>query len=52
MHFAGLVRLPLRTGATFVHDWFALGLGLLGVTDVAPAASHRTAARADACSSR
>jgi hypothetical protein len=24
-----LVRLPLRTGATFVHDWFALGLGLL-----------------------
>ena len=29
MYFTGLVRLPLRTGATFVHDWFALGLGLL-----------------------
>lgn len=29
MHFTGLVRLPLRSGATFVHDWFALGLGLL-----------------------
>jgi formate dehydrogenase subunit gamma len=29
MYFTGLVRLPWRTGATFVHDWFALGLGLL-----------------------
>jgi formate dehydrogenase subunit gamma len=29
MYFTGLVRLSLRTGATFVHDWFALGLGLL-----------------------
>src|SRR4051794_29077162 len=29
MYFTGLVRLPFRTGATFVHDWFALGLGLL-----------------------
>jgi formate dehydrogenase subunit gamma len=29
MFFTGLVRLPWRTGATFVHDWFALGLGLL-----------------------
>jgi formate dehydrogenase subunit gamma len=27
--WTGLVRLPWRTGATFVHDWFALGLGLL-----------------------
>ena len=29
MFFTGLVRLPWRTGATFVHDWVALGLGLL-----------------------
>ena len=29
MFFTGLVRLSWRTGATFVHDWFALGLGLL-----------------------
>ena len=27
--FSGLTRLSWRTGATFVHDWFALGLGLL-----------------------
>jgi formate dehydrogenase subunit gamma len=29
MYFVGMVRLTWRTGATFVHDWFALGLGLL-----------------------
>jgi formate dehydrogenase subunit gamma len=29
MFWTGLVRLPWRTGATFVHDWFALWLGLL-----------------------
>jgi formate dehydrogenase subunit gamma len=29
MYFVGLVRLSWRTGATFVHDWFALALGLL-----------------------
>lgn len=29
MQFPGLVRVSLRTGATLVHDWFALGLGLL-----------------------
>lgn len=29
MFWTGLVRLAWRTGATFVHDWFALGLGLL-----------------------
>lgn len=29
MWFTGLARLSWRTGATFVHDWFALGLGLL-----------------------
>ena len=27
MYFTGLVRLSWRTGATFVHDWFALGSG-------------------------
>ena len=29
MFFTGLAPLAWRTGATFVHDWFALGLGLL-----------------------
>ena len=29
MFWTGLARLAWRTGATFVHDWFALGLGLL-----------------------
>jgi formate dehydrogenase subunit gamma len=29
MYFPDLARLSWRTGATFVHDWFALGLGLL-----------------------
>jgi formate dehydrogenase subunit gamma len=29
MYFITLVRLSWRTGATFVHDWFALSLGLL-----------------------
>jgi formate dehydrogenase subunit gamma len=29
MYFPDLTRLAWRTGATFVHDWFALGLGLL-----------------------
>jgi formate dehydrogenase subunit gamma len=29
MYFIGLVRLSWRTGATFVHDLFALALGLL-----------------------
>ena len=29
MYWTGLVRLSWRSGATFVHDWAALGLGLL-----------------------
>jgi formate dehydrogenase subunit gamma len=29
MYFPDLARLAWRTGATFVHDWFALSLGLL-----------------------
>lgn len=31
MWFTGLASLAMRSGATFVHDWFALGLGLLVV---------------------
>jgi formate dehydrogenase subunit gamma len=29
MYFVGLAPLPWRSGATFVHDWFSLALGLL-----------------------
>ena len=29
MFFTGLTRLAWRTGATFVHDWFSLAIGLL-----------------------
>jgi formate dehydrogenase subunit gamma len=29
MYFPSLTRLSWRTGATLVHDWFSLGLGLL-----------------------
>lgn len=29
MHWTGLVQLSWRSGATFVHDWAALALGLL-----------------------
>lgn len=29
MNWTGLVRLSWRSGATFVHDWYALALGLL-----------------------
>ncbi len=31
MYFTRLTPLAWRSGATFVHDWFALGLGLLVV---------------------
>lgn len=31
MWWTGLAGLAWRSGATFVHDWFALGLGLLVV---------------------
>jgi formate dehydrogenase subunit gamma len=31
MYFTNLTRLSWRSGATFVHDWFALALGLLVV---------------------
>jgi formate dehydrogenase subunit gamma len=45
MYFPGLVRLPLRSGATFVHDWFALGLGLLVLGHVWFALRDREALR-------
>jgi formate dehydrogenase subunit gamma len=35
MYWTGLVRLSWRSGATFVHDWFALGLGLLIIGHIA-----------------
>ncbi|MCU1603401.1 MAG: fdnI [Frankiales bacterium] len=38
-----LVRLSLRTGATFVHDWSALALGLLLVGHVLKASRDREA---------
>jgi formate dehydrogenase subunit gamma len=39
------VRLSWRTGATFVHDWFALGLGLLVVGHVFQASRDAEARR-------
>jgi formate dehydrogenase subunit gamma len=45
MDFTGLVRLSWRTGATFVHDWFALALGLLVVGHVYFALNDREARR-------
>jgi formate dehydrogenase subunit gamma len=35
LEWTGLVRLSWRSGATFVHDWFALGLGLLVLGHIA-----------------
>ena len=35
MYFVGLSPLAWRSGATFVHDWFALALGLLVVGHIA-----------------
>ena len=37
MYFPDLARLSWRTGATLVHDWFALGLGLLVLGHIAQA---------------
>jgi formate dehydrogenase subunit gamma len=34
MYFVRLAPLPWRSGATFVHDWFSLALGLLVVGHV------------------
>lgn len=43
MYWTGLVRLSWRSGATFVHDWFALGLGLLVLGHLAYAYRDREA---------
>jgi len=45
MNFPDLVRLSWRTGATFVHDWFALGLGLLVLGHIYFALKDREARR-------
>jgi formate dehydrogenase subunit gamma len=45
MYYPYLVRLSWRTGATFVHDWFALGLGLLAVGHVFKASRDPEARR-------
>ena len=38
MYFTNLAPLPWRSGATFVHDWFALAVGLLVVGHIYMAA--------------
>jgi formate dehydrogenase subunit gamma len=38
MYFTHLARLSWRTGGTFVHDWFALGFGLLVIGHIVYAA--------------
>jgi formate dehydrogenase subunit gamma len=45
MDFTGLVRLSWRTGATFVHDWFAFALGLLVLGHLYFALNDREARR-------
>ncbi|MCW2521800.1 MAG: fdnI [Frankiales bacterium] len=45
MYYPYLVRLSWRTGATFVHDWFALGVGLLVLGHVFKASRDAEARR-------
>jgi len=45
MYFPGLARLSWRTGATFVHDWFALAVGLLVLGHVSYALRDHEARR-------
>jgi formate dehydrogenase subunit gamma len=45
MYYPDWVRLSWRTGATFVHDWFALGVGLLAVGHVFQASRDAEARR-------
>jgi formate dehydrogenase subunit gamma len=45
MYFPDLVRLSWRTGATFVHDWFALGVGLLVIGHIGYAINDPEARR-------
>jgi formate dehydrogenase subunit gamma len=43
MYYIGLAPLPWRSGATFVHDWFALAVGLLVVGHVVMATKDPSA---------
>lgn len=43
MYYTGLAPLPWRSGATFVHDWFALAVGLLVVGHVVMATKDPSA---------
>jgi formate dehydrogenase subunit gamma len=45
MYFPGLTRLSWRTGATFVHDWFALAVGLLVIGHIFYASKDSEARR-------
>ncbi|MBJ8345602.1 cytochrome b/b6 domain-containing protein [Antrihabitans sp. YC2-6] len=45
MYFPDWTRLVFRTGATFVHDWFALAFGLLVVGHLVYAFNDREAMR-------
>jgi formate dehydrogenase subunit gamma len=45
MYFTNVFRLAWRSGATFVHDWFALALGLLVVGHILFALSDPVALR-------
>lgn len=45
MYFPGITRLAWRTGATFVHDWFALAIGLLVLGHICFAMKDREARR-------
>ena len=45
MYFPGWTRLSWRSGATFVHDWFALALGLLVIGHIRYAVKDAEARR-------
>lgn len=45
MYFPGLARLSWRAGATFVHDWFALAVGVLVLGHIGYAIKDREARR-------
>ena len=45
MYFVGLAPLPWRTGATFVHDWVALAVGLLVIGHIYRAVQDAEARR-------
>ncbi len=45
MYYPDLTRLAWRTGASFVHDWFALGVGLLAAGHITFAVKDRESRR-------